>query len=81
MAIVQEFCTNFAQQKDNKSYVRGKYVAYDRDTINKIYGVRSIEEDKYSTYANEWDVAQVLDAFAILGTQWKQSKDGVTSFP
>lgn len=41
----------------------------------------TIKEDEYSKYANEWDVAQVLNVLAIIGMQWKQSKDGVSSFP
>ena len=45
--MVREFYDNVVEHDNFRAFVRGKQVPFDRDTINKFYGLLTIEDDKY----------------------------------
>ena len=45
--IVREFYANGKERDGFRVFVRGKWVAFDRTTINGYYGLADIEDDQY----------------------------------
>ena len=45
--IVREFYANGKESDDFRVFVRGKWVKFDRLTINHYYGLANIEDDQY----------------------------------
>ena len=43
-AIVREFYANLRDKKETQCYVRGKWVSFDRHTINHIYGLGKMSD-------------------------------------
>ena len=47
MSVVKEFYANMEEHKDFHVFVRGKWVPFDRTTINKHYKLTNINNDRY----------------------------------
>ena len=45
--VVREFYANMEEYRNFRVFVRGKWVAFDRNTINKHYNLPNINNDKY----------------------------------
>ena len=45
--IVKEFYANGKERDEFRVFVRGKWVKFDRTTINRYYGLADIEDDQY----------------------------------
>ena len=79
--VVREFYANAKEHKDKRAFVRGKWVPFDRTTINKHYNLPDIEGDKYSRYREQPNTAEVLKFLTNGRVQWKMKGDDVLHFP
>ena len=61
MSLVREFYVNAKENEDFKVFFRGKWVFFDRSTINRFNQLPDINDDKYNQYiADEldWDTVK-----------------------
>ena len=45
--VVQEFYANMEEHRNFRVFMRGKWVAFDKTTINKHYNLPNIDNDRY----------------------------------
>ena len=82
--IVREFYANGKERDDFRVFVRGKWVKFDRTTINHYYGLADIEDDQYQALLESdetnWD--DIKNALCKEPAAWKRySNGGLKSFP
>ena len=82
--IVREFYANGKERDDLRVFVRGKWVKFDRTTINNYYGLSNLHDDQYqelleSTEA-KWE--EMKNALCKENVPWKRYQNGgLKSFP
>ena len=82
--IVREFYANGKERDGFRVFVRGKWVAFDRTTINGYYGLADIEDDQYQALLESdetnWD--DIKNALCKEPVAWKRyTNGGLKSFP
>ena len=82
--IVREFYANGKERDDFRVFVRGKWVKFDRTTINHYYGLADIENDQYQALLEseeaKWD--EMKNALCKEPVAWKRyTNGGLKSFP
>ena len=82
--IVREFYANGKERDGFRVFVKGKWVAFDRTTINGYYGLVDIEDDQYQVLLESdetnWD--NIKNALCKEPVAWKRhTNGGLKSFP
>ena len=82
--IVREFYANGKERDDFRVFVRGKWVKFDRSTINHYYGLADIEDDQYQALLEseevKWD--EIKNSLCKEPAAWKRYiNGGLKSFP
>ena len=71
--IVREFYANGKERDDLRVFVRGKWVKFDRTTINHYYGLVDIEDDHYQDLLEseeaKWE--EIKNALCKDNVAWK----------
>ena len=71
--IVREFYANGKEMDDLRVFVRGKWVKFDRTTINHHYGLADIEDDQYQDLLEseeaKWE--EIKNALCKENVAWK----------
>ena len=72
--IVREFYANGKERDDFRVFVRGKWVKFDRTTINHYYGLVDLEDDQYQDLLEseeaKWD--EIKNALCKEPVAWKR---------
>ena len=76
-SVVREFYANAPNAKDDKVFVRGKWVGISRTSINAYYGLVNIEDEGYLAVLEDVPYDGILDALCVDGAEWKLNKDGM----
>ena len=81
--IVREFYANMEEHKNFRIFVRGKWVAFDRTTINRYYNLPNINNDEYEHMSKgevNWET--IMNALCPgTTTRWVMTQsDAVKSF-
>lgn len=53
MSVVREFCVDAIEHRDFREFVRGKWIAFDRTSINKFYNLPDVDKDDYFKFREE----------------------------
>ena len=82
--IVREFYANGKEMDGFRVFFRGKWVAFDRTTINGYYGLVDIEDDQYQALLESdetnWD--DIKNALCKEPVAWKRyTNGGLKSYP
>ena len=76
--IVREFYANSKERDDLRVFVRGKWVNFDRTTINHHYGLADIKDDQYQDLLEseeaEWE--EIKNALCKENVAWKRYTNG-----
>ena len=72
--IVREFYANGKERDDLRVFVRGKWVKFDRTTINHYYGLNDLEDDQYQDLLEnekaKWE--EIKNALCKEPVAWKR---------
>ena len=82
--IVREFYVNVKERDDLWVFVRGKWVKFDRTTINHYYGLVDIDDDQYQDLLEseeaKWE--EIKNALCKDNVAWKRyTNGGLKNFP
>ncbi|KAI4297589.1 hypothetical protein L6164_037474 [Bauhinia variegata] len=71
--VVKEFFANKKDRRNHTIYVRGHWVAFDRTSINHVYGLADIEECEYFSRIRHLGIhfRQLVQFFISPGAKWK----------
>ena len=76
--IIREFYANGKERDEFWVFVRGKWVKFDRTTINHYYDLADIEDDQYQALLEsdetKWD--EIKNALCKELTAWKRYING-----
>ena len=78
VSIVREFYANGKERDGFRVFVRGKWVAFDRTTINGYYRLADLEDDQYQALleSNETNWDDIKDALRKETVAWKRYTNG-----
>ena len=82
--IVRDFYANGKERDDLRVFVRGKWVKFDRTTINHYYDLNDLEDDQYQDLLEseeaKWE--EIKNALCKEPVAWKRYQNGgLKSFP
>ena len=82
--IVKEFYANGKEMDEFLVFVRGKWVKFDRTTINHYYGLDDLQDDQYQDLLKseeaKWE--EIKNALCKEPVAWKRyTNGGLKSFP
>ena len=82
--IVREFYANGKEIDEFRVFVRGKWVKFDRTTINRYYGLEDLQDDQYQDLLEseeaKWE--EIKNALCKEPVAWKRyTNGGLKSFP
>ena len=82
--IVREFYANGKEKDEFRVFVRGKWVKFDRTTINNYYGLSNLQDDQYEDLLEseeaKWE--EIKNALCKEPVAWKRYQNGgLKSFP
>ena len=81
-SIVREFYANFSEAVDGRTFVRGKRVQINRQSINDFYGLPPSPTSAFHTLQEVVDLDGLLRELCVPGTSWKRNHRGEPiSFP
>ena len=72
--IVREFYANLRDRKESQCYVRGKWVLFDRHTINHMCGFRKMSDGTKFKRLKDPDHQKILEEFIEGKDQWEGNK-------
>ena len=76
--IVREFYANDMEHDEYKVFVRGKWVLFDRTTINNYYALDNVDDEEYHSILNSddnnWDA--IRDELYKVTVPWKRYING-----
>ena len=73
--MVREFYANLRDMKELQCYVRGKWVSFNRHTINHLCGLEKISDSaKFKRLEKNPDYQKILEVLTDGQGEWKGSK-------
>ena len=70
-AIVREFYANFLDMKETQCFVRGKWVSFDRHTINHMCGLGKLSDGaNFRRWKKNSDHQKIIEEFTDGKGQW-----------
>ncbi|XVF20499.1 hypothetical protein REPUB_Repub12eG0005800 [Reevesia pubescens] len=82
LTVVREFYANAMEHQNGKVFVRGKWVSFDRSTINRYYRLPNIVDNEYHQQKDKFNWEEVSRTLCKLGIRWNKSQEGYClSFP
>ena len=73
--MVREFYASLRDREELQCYVRGKWVSFDRHTINHLCGLGKISDrDKFRKLKETPDFQKILEVLTDGRGEWKGSK-------
>ena len=73
--LVREFYSNMVDRKETKCYVRGKWVSFHRDKINKLLKLGKLKDgSKFKELMKNPDYKKILKVLAVGKEEWKGNK-------
>lgn len=80
--LVKEFYANAKEHDNFKVFVRGRWVRFDRVSINRFYHTQDIPNDDYSRLRDEGvNPTTLINTLARAGTEWNRNANAVPNFP
>ena len=76
--LVREFYANGKERDEYRVFVRGKWVKFDRTTINNYYGLSNLPDDQYQALLESPEVKweEMKDALCKETVPWKRYQNG-----
>ena len=74
-ALVREFYSNLVGRKEKTCYVRGKWISFDKDEINKVLKLRDSKDiSKFKKLKKDPNHQNILELLTIGKGEWKGTK-------
>lgn len=73
MPIVREFYANAVERTYQKSWVRGKLVAYNSEKINALLGTPTVDNTQFEELVAEPDYQTIIHSLCYPGATWTTS--------